>query len=223
MLESDEFADKPIINTEKLEKILTLFKYPIIFGVLGLVMLIVALIILFKQNSTGPEVVFTTQATSSATKKITVDIAGAVIKPGVYEFYDGQRISDGLVKAGGMAQQADRDWIAKNLNRAAKLVDGGKVYIPSLDEKSEGKAQSSQPKAGPPLAENTGQLLGVTTGKININTAQEKELDTLPGVGTVTAQKIIKGRPYQSVEELKTRKIIGNSLYEKLTDLLIAN
>jgi len=222
MPELENFADLPIVNTEKLENIISSFKYPILLGFGGLVMLIVALILLIKQNSTGNDVIFTTQATASAEKKILVDVAGAVIEPGIYQFSEGERISDGLIKAGGLAQQADREWIAKNLNRAAKLIDGGKIYIPSQNEITEGK---SSPSTGGlnPKSEIANNTLGVTTGKININSASEKELDTLPGIGSVTAQKIIKGRPYQSIEELKSKKIIGNSLYEKLKDLLIVN
>ena len=63
-------------------------------------------------------------------------------------------------------------------------------------------------------------ILGVTEGLININTATQTELEALPGVGPVTAGKIIDGRPYQTLEELKTKKAVGNALFEKIKDKL---
>ena len=62
-------------------------------------------------------------------------------------------------------------------------------------------------------------MLG-NTDLININNASESELDSLPGIGKVTAQKIISGRPYQTIKELKTRKIVGNSTFEKIKNLI---
>ncbi len=148
------------------------------------------------------------------------------MKPGVYEMSENSRVGDALTASGGLAGGADRSWIAKNLNRAAKLIDGGKIYIPSTVETA---SKNSAPPVGGQnqISENSirnlsnpSNLLGVTTKTININSVSLSELDTLPGVGTVTANKIIAGRPYQTIEELKTRKIIGQSLYNKIKDQL---
>jgi competence protein ComEA len=203
---------------ENLQSNLSLYKTPLILGGIGAALLILAVGLLLKSQITASDVVFTTNASSSAAVKIRIDVAGAVISPGVYEFFEGDRVSDALTSAGGLSVAADRNWVAKNLNRAAKLVDGGKIYIPSqIEEKV--PAPLSGTSTGEQNLINLGNI-GVSEGKVNLNAASQTELEALPGIGPVYAGKIISGRPYQSVEELKTRKILGQSLYNKLKDLL---
>lgn len=138
--------------------------------------------------------------------KIRVDIQGAVNKPGLIILKDSSRVSDLINAAGGLAENADKSWVAKNINLAQVLTDGAKIYIPTILELE--KTSSSNL-----------QVLG-NTDLININNASESELDSLPGIGKVTAQKIISGRPYQTIKELKTRKIVGNSTFEKIKNLI---
>ena len=200
---------------ENLQSNLSLYKTPLILGGIGAALLILAVGLLLKSQITASDVVFTTNASSSAAVKIRIDVAGAVISPDVYEFFEGDRVSDALTSAGGLSAAADRNWVAKNLNRAAKLVDGGKIYIPSqIEEKVPFDTASGEQNLI-----NLGNI-GVSEGKVNLNAASQAELEALPGIGPVYAGKIISGRPYQSVEELKTRKILGQSLYNKLKDLL---
>ena len=68
--------------------------------------------------------------------------------------------------------------------------------------------------------QKSADVIGLTTGLININSASQTELEALPGVGPVTAGKIIDGRPYQTLEELKSKKAVGNALFEKIKDKL---
>lgn len=142
---------------------------------------------------------------SSNSSIIVVEAAGEVQKPGVYTLSDGGRINDLLILAGGLSAEADRDWVEKNINMAAKLNDGTKVYIPK-----EGVQD--------------GQVLSIKkqvsggTDKVNINTASESELDTLWGIGTATVEKIIEGRPYQKPEDLLEKKIIKSNVWEKIKD-----
>jgi len=131
---------------------------------------------------------------------VTVEISGNVLKPGVYQLEIGARVDDLLIKADGLSAAADRDWVAKNLNRAAKVSDGQKVYIPS-------KGNGGN-KGTPSLT--------------NLNSASLKELDALPGIGGTRAQSIITGRPFSSVEELLTRKILPKSVYEKVKGAIAA-
>lgn len=66
--------------------------------------------------------------------EVTIDINGKVINPGVYRLIGDVRINEALIKAGGLIAKADRDWVAKNLNLAEKLVDGQKVFIPKIGD-----------------------------------------------------------------------------------------
>ena len=227
--ETETGDDSPFLNTEKLEKFFSLYKFPIISGIVGFILLVAAIGLLVKTRQQGSQdIVFSTTASSSAQSKIHIDIAGAVQNPGVYEVEEGARIQDALITAGGLSASADREWLAKNLNRAAKLVDGGKIYIPSVTEVTSSQVQSS--KVNPPAGGqssgnlsnlgNTSNLLGISIGKVNINTASTAELDSIPGIGQVTAGKIITGRPYQSIDDLKNRKIIGTAVYNKIKDLI---
>lgn len=187
------------------------YKVSIIFGLIGAILVGLGLLIprlnLFKQ-----EPIFESRAESQIQEslKIKVDIAGSVKKPDVYQLADGSRIEDAIDAAGGLSAKADKDWISKNLNLAQVIGDGTKIYIPRVDEFV--------------VSSNTsGSSLGSTTnilGKVNINSASSSDLDTLPRIGPVTAQKIIDGRPYSSVEDLINNKVLGPKTYEGLKDLV---
>jgi len=176
----------------------------------GLVFIISSLFFLFKKEDAG-EVVFSENSASAYSEmKIVVDIEGAVMSPGVYTLENGARVGDILILAGGFTGDADREWTAKYLNQAARLNDGGKIYIPRV-----GEGISTASLLGTSDSVNAGE-------KININSATLGELDKLPGVGEVTAQKIILGRPYQTIEELKERKIVGKALFERIKEIVVA-
>jgi competence protein ComEA len=124
----------------------------------------------------------------------------------VYSLSDGSRVEDALTAAGGLGSDADTDLFAKTFNRATKLTDGAKVYVPSITESS--------------TNEMSHNISTTQNGMVNINTASESELDALPGVGPVTAQKIIDNRPYQTLDDLVAKKAIGPALFTKLKDSL---
>lgn len=208
--------DTPIINTEKLEQLFSFYKFPLILALIGIVFLVVTISLFIKSQSASSEIVFSQTASPSSQVKIRIDIEGAVISPGVYELADGSRIADALISAGGLSADASRDWVAQNLNRAARLTDGSKVYIPTKDELSSDKSASSLPLS----AAKMGDIAGSTSKTVNINTTSSSELEALAGVGPVTSGKIISGRPYQRIEELVERKIIGKALFDKLKDSL---
>lgn len=141
--------------------------------------------------------------------EVVVEISGAVEKPGVYKLLAGERLERLLIVSGGLSADADREWVDKNLNRAAKLVDGQKIYIPSTRESIKS-------------ATGTTSITSNQSGLININTASAGELDGLPGIGAVRAQAIIDNRPYSSIEDLVAKKTIPQSVYEKIKDRIIA-
>jgi len=136
--------------------------------------------------------------------KLVVEIAGEVIKPGVYELVSGSRINDLLIIAGGLSLNADRDWVAKNLNLAQRLNDGVKIFIPKVSANRSFSSVLSDEKA--------------VGNKINLNTASLSELDSLWGIGPATAQKIINGRPYDRPEILLEKGIVKKNVWEEIKD-----
>lgn len=154
------------------------------------------------------------EATTPAGGDIIVEIAGSVEKPGVYKLAAGARTDDLLIAAGGLASGADREWVGKNLNRAAKVVDGQKIYVPA-----KGEVASNTKSGGSSISD---RVLGTAGGLINLNTATMSELDGLAGIGAVRAQSIIDNRPYSSVDELLTKKVVPKSVFEKIKGALTA-
>lgn len=143
---------------------------------------------------------------NNSTKNIFVDIDGAVKNPGVYEFNEGDRVNDAIIRAGGLKDTA----LTKNLNKARKLVDGEKIYI--LEE-----------------GENIGDLPlynAENEGKININTASKEKLMSLSGIGDVYAERIIEYRSkkqFTAIEEIKNIEGIGDKTFEKIKDFIIVD
>lgn len=138
---------------------------------------------------------------------IIVDVSGAVLHPDVVELPAGSRVSDAIDAAGGLVESAD----VSAVNRAAPLEDGIKIFIPFKKEAS--NPSDHQTFEESPGADNAGSV-------ININTASAAELDRLPGVGPVTAMKIIDYRnqhgPFRKVEDLKRISGIGDATFAKL-------
>ncbi|MFH0942894.1 MAG: helix-hairpin-helix domain-containing protein [Candidatus Beckwithbacteria bacterium] len=173
-------------------------------GLLGILLVLGGIFsIMAVSNQSDSEVVI--EKIGEAEGRLMVDISGAVEKPGVYELKPDARVNEVLIMAGGLGKEADRDWVSQNLNLAAKVVDGQKIYIPNINE-----SNKETPRSG---------LQGVSLKElINVNTASMSELDTLWGVGEVTAKKIIDNRPYGSVEELLTKKVLKSNVYEAVKD-----
>lgn len=169
----------------------------------GIVLVVVGLRILTSQKE--PEIEFIEAKEASQSSVIKIDLAGAVNKPGVYTLSVESRIEDLLKAGGGLGDEADLEWVARNLNLAAKLKDGNKIYIPQEGEIGENKN-----------AENA--VINENYRIININLASQIELEALPGIGAVTAQEIISNRPYQDISDLKTKKIVGQATFEKIKD-----
>lgn len=195
----------------------------VIVGICGLFFLVYGFVSLYYVEDREEDIVFAAKDTEPSTmlrqdspekkKMIMVDIAGAVAKPGVYNLPSDSRVQDLILAAGGISPNADRQKVAQTLNLAAPLVDGAKLYIPIVGEQmvtSGGGSENSSAKSQ--------STLGSTTALININTAEGSELEELPGVGEVTAGKIIENRPYASIEELLEKKVVGEATFEKIRE-----
>jgi competence protein ComEA len=147
-------------------------------------------------------------AVSSAVSRtvLVVDVAGAVRRPGLYRLPSGSRIADAVARAGGMSRQA----AAASVNLAAPLADGEQVLVPTLA--AGGSAASSPGGAASPSA------------PVDLNSATVDQLDALPGVGPVTAQKIVDYRtehgPFTSVDDLDAIPGIGPARIENLRGLV---
>lgn len=191
-------------------------KLPVFLGGVGVVLIVGSILFSVFSPQEASEITFKEAsglavATSSA--NIMVDIEGAVENPGVYSLPFGSRLKDGLIMAGGLSVLADREKIAKSMNLASKLIDGAKVYFPKTGD------VTSNVNVG-----NLGSMGNVEgVGTININEASEASLDTLPGIGPVTAQKIIAARPYTVIEELVSKKAVGQSVFDKIKDRITTN
>jgi competence protein ComEA len=175
----------------------------------SVLLIVVSIVLLIQSTRTVSPIEFSSDATPSAVHgTLTVDVEGAVAAPGIYTLPTGSRVEDALRVAGGLIGDADETYVARVLNRAGKLTDGAKIFVPhkSEQEKTVGSNQSESGGAGESAAESI----------ISVNTASQAELESLPGIGPVTAGKIIANRPYMTLEELVTRNVIRPSLYEEL-------
>ena len=171
---------------------------PIVIGLGGVILVITGIFISKNKNPETQQQDFVVEKVASKSGGLlVVDVAGAVEKPGVYELPNNSRIADALIPAGGLSAMADREAISKTINLAQKITDGSKIYFPFLNEKT-----------------------SVKNNTININSASLSELDTLVGVGAITAQKIIDGRPYLNTSDLVSKKILGKVTFDKIKDKL---
>lgn len=172
----------------------------------GAALAVVAGLFLFLYRPASParveRVVPAAAEAEEARAKVLVHVAGAVIRPEVYEMKEGQRVSQAIERAGGLLPDAD----IRGINLAEQCRDGQKIYVPRAGElESEGAAGGAQ-------------------AMVNINTASQKQLEELPGIGPKLAADIIKYREknngFSSVEELKQVKGIGDSKFEDLRELV---
>jgi competence protein ComEA len=188
------------------------YKAPLYLGLGGIVLVALG-VLLFSLKSEDEVKVQTIPVAEKSAEAgpITVDIEGAVEKPGLYELAAEARVNDLLIKAGGLAGTADRAWVQQNLNMAQKLTDGAKLWIPAKGESKILNGVSDT--AGGATSSNL-----VSAGKININTASAAELDQLSGIGSVRAAAIVAGRPYANPEELVSKKIMPKSVFDKIKD-----
>jgi competence protein ComEA len=150
-------------------------------------------------------------AAAEAQARLVVDVVGAVRRPGLYRLREKARVADAVARAGGSTAKADLEGI----NLAAPIVDGQQVVVPRK------VAAGAEPAAG----EASSAAGASPTGPVSLSTATLEELDALPGVGPVTAQKILDYRTehgaFHSVDELDAVSGIGPARLDSLRDLVV--
>src|SRR3990170_6491586 len=184
------------------------FRWQILILIVGFILIGAGIMVARNYGSEKPKVEIIDDSDLNVTE-ILVEIVGEVASPGVYSLKVGSRVEDILILSGGLTSEADLDYVEKKVNRASRLSDGQKIYIPSVGESS----TSSDGGTG---------VLGGESGLVNINSASQKELESLWGIGPVYAQNIIEQRPYSSVEELLSKKILKENVYERIKEQITA-
>jgi len=145
-------------------------------------------------------------AASPQLSPLLVDVEGAVRHPGVVRLPAGSRVADAIAAAGGYSGSVDAAAASTGIDLADPLQDGAKVLVPQRGAASGGGAAAS-----------------ARPGKVDLNHATAAELDALPGIGPVTAAKIIASReqqPFRRTDDLRTRKLIGAATFAKLQALV---
>lgn len=147
----------------------------------------------------------TSSSTTAAPSTLVVHVAGAVSEPGVYEVPADARVMDVIDAAGGPTADAD----VEQLNLAAPVVDGSRIYVPRFGE------------IAPAVS---GASAAADEGPLDLNAATLEQLDALPGIGPTTAQAILDERErrggFRSVDELLEVRGIGPAKLEQLRDLV---
>lgn len=190
-----------------------------IFGFLTITLAIGAYLMVTPNTTALPEPSEPTSTTAetestpvSSSSQIVVDISGGVTTPGVYFLANNSIVEDGIKAAGGFSSRADMSAIAKTINRAQKLEAHTKVYIPQYGD-TLAVTTSSTPSS-----------TSTNSSKVNINTATPSQLDILPGVGPVTAQRIIDYRiengDFQSITEIQQVPGISTAKFDQLKDMI---
>ena len=165
--------------------------------------LLILIAVLVDRQLQGPQPLEINLGETPSASEIQVYVAGAVNRPGVYFLNDGDRWIDAVEAAGGPAADAD----VEAVNLARRLHDEDQVLVPRLGEQTPlDSAQASQNEL------------------VNINSASAAVLGSLPGIGEVRSQSIVDSRerngPFSRIEELVERKLIPQSIFDQIRELI---
>lgn len=197
---------------ERLNLVLLTYKIPLALCLVGLVLIIGGII---APNLSHPKPLpkeSLVNKSDVALNQIKVNVSGAVNNPGVYSLNSNNRIEDAVRASGGFSEKANSTYISKVLNLSQKLSDGQKIYIP-FQEESYTQTTTSVSNV----------QSGATSGLIGLNSGTQAQFESLPGIGPVTATKMIKARPFSEISELLNRKILSKKVYDQVQNLVDLN
>ena len=153
-------------------------------------------------------------------EKIVIHITGAICNEGIYELEENSIIADAVKMAGGLKEDAD----LKQINLAYVLEDGMKINIPSKNDNSNENINNTENYITKEKLNSSNNTNSAKTSKININSATQTELETLPGIGPSTALKIINYRKekgkFNKIEDIKNVNGIGESKFNKIKEFI---
>ncbi len=183
----------------------------LIAAALGLVAIVVAARLLLRPAGVSTAPALAPVPAQIAPARVVVHVVGAVRRPGLYRLAQGGRIADAVARAGGASRKAD----LAGVNLAAPLADGEQVVVPVRGAAGAAGGAAAAPGSAAP---------GAAAGPVHLSTATLEQLDSLPGVGPVTAQKILDYRAkhgaFTSVDELDAVPGIGPARLEQLRELV---
>lgn len=186
---------------------------PVVLGTSAFWVMVFGAYLLLEQRRPPPQPIRIEAPSATPTPAVTptpaplrVYVSGAVRSPGVYRLPPDSLVQDAVLAAGGETETADL--VAINLARP--LADGEQVHVPTRGETPPPAARAREPTPG------VGTTPSAPATPLDLNTATAAELEALPGIGPKTAEAIIAGRPYSSVEDLLRVKGIGPVTLEKL-------
>ncbi len=182
------------------------FKQAVIYTLINLLLVGAVVFFLRRPEPGAMEIVIPPPTHTPTPSPLRVYVSGAVLKPDVYSLPQGSILKDALIAAGGPGPDADLD----SVNLAMPLKDGMHVFIPRKGETTPAAASVISSPTRSPL--------------ININTASQAELESLPGIGPTLARRIIEFRethgPFNSIEDLKKVPGIGEATFSRLKDYI---
>ena len=179
-------------------------KQKALFIISGIGIAGICLLLLLQTPSQAPAGIITEspqEKDNEVLQKIYAEVTGQVKNPGVYLVTKETLVLEFIEQAGGFTDNADLGYVHKTLKLAVAVKNGEKIYVPSKSEEVNTTVPSSK--------------------LVSLNTASRQELMELPGIGEVTADKIIAARPYAALEDLKNVSGIGDSTYNKIVTQLV--
>lgn len=190
----------------------------IIAGLLAFLILLGGLIIYNSGTAKEVDAIVTEEQNKQSVEstELIIHVCGEVQKPGVYKLLMGKRVIDAVEAAGGATTQGDLD----KLNLATPLEDGQKIYLPAFANSNSYQPPTKTRHVQQKFVDNNSPL-------INLNLANQQELEFLPGIGPALAKRIVDYRSQQgsfaSVEDLRKISGIGEKKFEQLKDLVTVN